>query len=146
MSSNPESVPESDPFVEMENEALTYVIGRWGYVGDSLVIEGRVTEIFATMTLKRGEYNSDAISATIKMEPKNLKCDLVVNKPVPEIEESGDDLAIVGLVFRRFGAELALQAQGIMVEHMKNCYPEPPPKARVQAGERRVQPDESVEF
>ena len=140
----PEGLDISSP-----GDALRYVIDRWGYKGDKIVIEGRVTEIAATMHLKRGDYQSDAISATVKLEPKNLKCDLVVNKPIPEIEETGDDLAIVGLVFRRFGAELALQAQDIMVEHMKNMYPEPEKEGtRVAAGEGRDKAKEksSVEF
>jgi len=134
------SAEERDPFEETTDEALRYVIDRWGYVGGKIVIEGRVTEIAVTMHLKRGDYQSDAISATLTMEPKGLKCDLVVNKPVPEIEETGDDLAIVGLVFRRFGVELALQSQSIMVEHMQRCYPEPEKEGtRVEAGEGRDQ-------
>ena len=118
------------------------MIEKWGLIDAPknavLTIEGKVTEMSATWSLKRGAYNSDAISGTMKLEPDNLRCDFLVHNPVAEILAAQGDIGIVGYVFHRFAHELGLKTQQIMVEHMQQVYPEPPKEGtRVSAGERR---------
>jgi len=130
-----------DPFAKETPKALEYVIDKW-HLTDApenavIVIDGRITAMSATWSLKRGAYNSDAITGTIHLEPKNLPCTIVINKPKAEILAAGDDVGIVGAVYQRFAHELGLKTQQIMVEHMRQVYPEPPPATRVEAGERR---------
>lgn len=125
---------------ETDDPAILYVIERWGNieVGDtqSLVIEGSVTELYVSWQLKRGEYNSEIIHGHIKVRPDNLKCDIVVPKAATEIVEGGDDLAIMEHVFRRIAAQLGVQAQGAMIQHMGNIYAAKEKKAkRVDAKE-----------
>ena len=55
------------PFEPEVSEATRYVIDRWGYVDGRPVIEGRITELFSTITLKRMKYQSDAIDATVSL-------------------------------------------------------------------------------
>ena len=124
------------------------MIDKWDLALENavLVIEGRVTEMSATWSLKRGAYNSDAISGTMKLEPDNLRCDFLVHNPVAEILAAQGDIGIVGYVFHRFAHELGLKTQQIMVEHMQQVYPEPPPATRVSAGERRETTSETDVF
>ena len=132
---------DGDPFAEeAPSETVKYVIDGWKLNGDrDLIIEGRVTMISATWTLKRGAYNSDAVTGTMRLEPENLWCPIIVPKPRAEILAAGDGLGIVDAVFQRFGREVQRKTHDLIVEHMNLVYPEPPKEGtRVEAGERKV--------
>ena len=111
-----------DPFAESEDPSILYVLKRWGEMGDSLVIEGRVEAMTATWELKRGEYNSENLRSHSRYLPDNLKCDIIIRKPEAEIVTAGGDIGIVGAVFRQFARELGNATFQLMVQHMDAVY------------------------
>ena len=148
MSSNQERVSENgDPFAETDNDALKYVLKRWDLIdapeGTVLVIEGRITEITTSWTVKEGDW----LNAKVTYEPMNLKCDILVYHPQAAIIAEKGDLGIVAEVFRQFGTMTGREAKRVMVAYQHKVYPEPPKETRISAGERKVnQQSESVEF
>ena len=146
---------DGDPFASEVSPALQYVLARWNLELEGapenavLVIEGRVTELSASWTMKRGNYQSDSMTAQMKLEPKNLKCDLLVYHPEAEIIAAKGDLGVVAEVFRQFGNMMGREGQKVMVTHLANVYPEPEKEeTRVAAGEGRdtASNQQSVEF
>ena len=136
---------DGDPFEETTDEALRYVIDRWGYVGDKIVIEGHITEMTTSWTIKQGDW----LNAKMTYEPINLKCDLLVYHPQAAIITERGDLGIVAEVFRQFGNMTSRESRRIMLVHQGKEYSEPSQEGtRVEAGERRdtAKDQQSVAF
>lgn len=132
-----------DPFVEeVEDPALLHVIDGWDIFGDKLIIHGHIEAMTVSTTIRRAglggdAYDSDEIRTYTKMLPKNLGCDIIIDKPVPMIREGGDGLAIVGHVLERFARETSLKTYEVMVKHNETVHALKdgrPQKKRVSAG------------
>lgn len=137
-----------DPFADEVSPALQYVLDEW-HLDDApehanLVIEGRITEMTTSWTIKQGDW----LNAKMTYEPMNLKCDLLVYHPRAAIIAERGDLGIVAEVFRQFGNMTSRESKRIMLVHQGKEYSEPPPEGtRVEAGERRdTAKEKSVAF
>lgn len=152
MSDSQERAPEvakssNDPFADETSPAIKHVIDRW-YLDDApenavLVIEGHVTEMTTSWTIKEGDW----LNAKVTYEPMNLKCDILVYHPQAAIIAEKGDLGIVAEVFRQFGTMTGREAKRVMVAYQHKVYPEPPKEGtRISAGEGRDTASETVEF
>lgn len=131
---------------ETDDPAVQYILDKWGLVGDSIIIEGMVSEIYVAYDLKRGAYNSDSIRGHLKIHPDNLKCDFAIKHPQAEIVEASGDMGVVGQVVRRAFAELGLQMRLVLGDHFEavhNVQKESPKTVKIDAGIPR---EETVEI
>jgi len=130
---------------EIEDPALLYVIERYGERADwkgenaHVVIEGYVSEMTYTWTLRRGgragdTYDSDELRTYTKQMPTNLKCDLIIRKPLAAIIAADGDLGIVREVMRQIGRTVELASYGLMVQHLDTLHTIPANESKPQSG------------
>ena len=117
------------------DDAATYVMERMGVVDDRIVIEGRITELYVSWQLKRGEYNSEEIRGHMKIAPDNLVCDFIVDKVGQKVMEARGSHVVAGEVFRVAARELDLRCLELMTMHNLTIHNETKTKEdRVQMG------------
>ena len=136
---------------EVDDPALTYVINRWSEHGQpvedgpnaAVVIEGRVEEAKFWTKVRRGsvlpegqggdKFDSDEQHGQLHWAG-NLKCDLVVRKPLAAILGDDGDLGVVREVFRQLGDVVEQETYRLMVRHVETIYAEK--DGKVQAAKR----------
>lgn len=129
-----ETTTDEYQFPDLDDAAI-YVVERLGAVDDRVIIEGRITELYVSWTLKRGDYNSEEIRGHMKIAPDNLMCDFIVDKVGQKIMEARGSHVIAGEVFRVAARELDLKCLDQMRMHMLTIYDETKTKEkRVQMG------------
>jgi len=134
MTDEKDELKDEHKFPELDTSAL-YVMERLGVVDDRVIVEGRITELYVSWNLKRGDFNSEEIRGHMKITPDNLTCDFIVDKVGQKIVDSRGSHVVAGEVFRVAARELDLRCLKLMTQHLLTIHAETEKKAeRVQAG------------
>lgn len=118
-------------FEEIEDNALLYVMERWGInevnQDEPIIVQGKVEWITTSITLRRdapggSQYQWNEARQPFRFVPENQKLDIIVEHPVAEIHGAGGDIGILTQVLKQLGRAAAVAAHEVIVEMNQRYY------------------------
>ena len=108
---------------DLNEPGVKLLLEGWEFVhDDSLLINCKVKEVFASVTHKVG---GKTVYLHTRLEP-DMNCNILVRKVPARVAESDSFLPIIGEILRRTTAEMDLQSATLLVESNGKVYTKTP--------------------